>query len=259
MRLLGCVGEDDLADQALDGPRRAGVDLAGVRRAPGPSGLSTILVTPDGDKTIVLALIANEAWAQEGERVADEVSQAPPGSVLVVDLEVPASLVDRAVRTARGHGLVVVLDPAPAERLPDHLLRLVDHVTPDHGEAHGLTGIDAASPEGALRAAEALRQQGAGAAYVKLSTGGCAVACEEGTCILHAPPDLSHRTAWSHPSTSFVPRRSCLSGRPSASALRWRQSLGAASWPSPNPVLDRKKGVSRRESPSRSGAPIQSR
>jgi ribokinase len=60
-RLVGCVGDDERADQALAGPVASGVDATGVRRTGAPTAVSTITVTPDGEKTIVLAPGANDA------------------------------------------------------------------------------------------------------------------------------------------------------------------------------------------------------
>lgn len=188
-RLLGCVGDDDLAEQALAGPIQAGVDISLVRRATGPTGLSNILVTPDGDKAIVLALNANDAWAHDAELVGSHVAEATE-SILVADLEVPIAVVRAALHAAREANMVVVLDPAPAGRMPDDLLPLVDHVTPDHLEAGEMTGLDAGDDNGAFCAAAALRKRGAGAAYVKLSSGGCAVASSEGCQVIHGPVDL---------------------------------------------------------------------
>jgi ribokinase len=188
-RLLGCVGDDDLAEQALAGPRREGVDLGLVRRAPGPTGLSQIAVTPDGEKTIVLALNANDAWADDADRVARAVAEAPAGSVLVADLEIPPVLVAAAVRAARQAGLPVVLDPAPGRpraRRPPPPGR-PHH--PDHREAQTLTGIDASEPDGARRAAEQLRARGVGAAHVKVASGGSAVTDQDGTTVVAGPAD----------------------------------------------------------------------
>jgi sugar/nucleoside kinase (ribokinase family) len=88
------VGTDDLADQALTGPRSAGVDLAAVRRVPLDTGLATILVDHAGTKTMIFAPGANDAFSNaDGQRLAAEVHGASPGSVLVVDTEVsPAAL-----------------------------------------------------------------------------------------------------------------------------------------------------------------------
>lgn len=188
--LLGCVGDDDLVDQALDGPRRAGVDLRRVRRVPGPSGLSHILVAPDGDKTIVLALNANDAWSGEAQAVAEDVSTADPGSVLVADLEAPIDVVVAAVEAARQAGITVVLDPAPPDRVVEDLVRSADHLTPDHREAATLTNGDASTPDAALKAAEQLHRRGAAAVYVKLPSGGCAVVSPGTRAVIDGPKDL---------------------------------------------------------------------
>jgi ribokinase len=191
--LLGCVGDDDLATQALEGPRREGVDVTSVRRVPGTTGLASIVVGPAGDKLIVLALNANDTPASDAgsvEQVERAIASAPPGSVLVVDLEVDPASVTAAVVRARHAGITVVLDPAPTHRLPDDLLSQVDHVTPDHREAAALTGIDTATVEGACEAAEALHQRGPQVAYVKLAAGGCAVAHDGGAHVIDPPPQL---------------------------------------------------------------------
>lgn len=147
-RLFGHVGDDVLADQALRSLERAGVDLAGVTRVEGvATALSMIVVRPDGEKAIILAPNANDAWNDDdADAVAAAIGNAPQGSVLVVDLEVPEDVVRRAVeaarRAAREHGFRVVLDPSPADRMPDDLYALVDVITPNPSEARTLTGIE---------------------------------------------------------------------------------------------------------------------
>lgn len=185
--LLGCVGDDDLAAQALRGPVGEGLDVGRVRRRPGATAYSSILVPPGGEKTIVLVPGANDAWGDDVAGVASDVRAAPDGSVLVVDLEVPGSLVRAALEAARERALTTVLDPAPPARFGDVLLTMVDHVVPDHAEASSLTGIDAWSDSGACAAAEALVARGARVAHVKLAEGGCAVAGSFGTVVVEAP------------------------------------------------------------------------
>jgi ribokinase len=190
-RLLGCVGDDDLAEQALRGPEAARVNLRGVRRRRGLTGYSSILVPPSGAKTIVLVPNVNDAWAEDAERVAAEVDAAPDRSVVVADLEVPVALVLAALQVARERGLPTVLDPAPPDRVTDELLALTDHLTPDHTEAQQLTGEDATEPAGAARAAAQLRKRGARAVHVKLPGGGCVTATADDVTLVEAPSDVT--------------------------------------------------------------------
>jgi ribokinase len=187
VRLVGCVGDDDLAVQALAGPRAEGVETTSVCRIQSATGFASIQVAADGDKTIVLAPNANDRWPLEPDHVARTVTAAPAASVLVADVEIPPAIVVASARAARDAGMRVVLDPAPPERVSDKLLGLVDHLTPDHHEAEALTGIDARSRDGARRAAAALRARGVAAVSVKLSGGGCVVACDGRVETIEAP------------------------------------------------------------------------
>ena len=189
-RLLGCVGDDDLAAQALRGPEAAGVHLRGVRRRRGPTGYASILVPPGGEKTIVLVPHANDAWGDDAEKVAAEVDAAPDDTVVVADLEVPPALVVAALQCARERGFPTVLDPAPADRVTDELLSLADHVVPDAAEAGQLVGIEIGTLDDAVRAARTLTKRGAACVHVKLAGGGAVVA--DGDQVLHveAPSDI---------------------------------------------------------------------
>jgi ribokinase len=173
--LLGRVGEDDLAEQALAPLRRAGVDLAGVSAAPRQStAVSMICVLPDGGKTIVLAGNANDSWdAAACAAAADAVNAAPDGSVLVLDWEVAPDAVDAALAAARRRGLRAVLDPSPAERLRPEWLDGLHAIAPNASEAGELTGIEVREPEDAAEAARRLARNGIELVCVKLSDGGC--------------------------------------------------------------------------------------
>jgi ribokinase len=190
-RLFGCVGGDELAEQALAGPRAAGVDLRGVRRVPGDTGLVTIVVDEDGSKTMILAPGANDAFGEvDGNRLAEGLQAAPEGSVLVVDTEVAAGPVALGLEAARARGRPTVLDPTRPDRVTDRLLELSDHVMPNADEAARMTGIRVESAADARRAARRLRERGVRHAHVRLRGGGCLTQWPDGEILLRAPADL---------------------------------------------------------------------
>ncbi|MFL5826462.1 MAG: PfkB family carbohydrate kinase [Thermoleophilaceae bacterium] len=189
-RLFGCVGDDELAEQALRGPRALGVDLAGVRHERAETGLATIVVGRDADKTMIFAPGATDAFSEaDGERVATELQAAPERSVLVVDSEVaPAALIP-ALEAARRSGHPTVLDPTRPDRVTERLLELADHVTPNAGEAERLTGIAVESASDARRAGEELRARGARRVHVRLPRGGCLTIGPEGEALIRVAVD----------------------------------------------------------------------
>jgi ribokinase len=190
-RLFACVGADELADQALAGPRDAGVELSAVRRVPGQTGIATVLVADGGEKTMILAPEANDAFSElDGDRLAADLGAAPEGSVLAVDTEVSPAALTVALSGARANGRPVVLDPTRTAQVTDRLIELSDHLTPNADEAERLTGIAVASPADARRAARALRERGARHVHVRLRGGGCLTVWPDGEALMRTPADL---------------------------------------------------------------------
>jgi ribokinase len=101
VRMVGCVGRDANADDALAGLRDAGVALA-VREVDAPTGIAIILVADDGENQIVVVPGAN---AEVGGFTA-------PGNVLC-QLEVP----DSALEEARSQAAWLCVNAAPARPL----------------------------------------------------------------------------------------------------------------------------------------------
>ena len=187
-RLFGCVGDDDLASQARTGPASAGVDIAGVGVAPGPTGVAAILVEPSGEKSITLAPGANDSWpAEHAAGVAEALAAAPSEAVVAADLEATPGALREVLRLTADRGLVVVLDPSPPDRMPAEMWSAVDHVTPNADEARRLTGVEVTSLESAAEAGAELVARGAHVAYVKLGSGGCVVVDADGAVAYEVP------------------------------------------------------------------------
>ena len=101
VRMVGCVGADPYAEEALAGLRAAGVRLD-VRAADAPTGVAIILVADDGENVIVVVPGANARVG--GFTVA--------GNVLC-QLEIP----DEAVQEARAQAQWLCVNAAPARPL----------------------------------------------------------------------------------------------------------------------------------------------
>lgn len=195
--LMGHVGDDDLAEQALAPLRDAGVNLDGVRKISGEStGVSMITVPPDGKKGIVLASNANRAWRHdEVDQVIEKIYAAPSNSVLVLDCEVPIFVLEQAASAAKERGIKVIVDPSPADKVTDALIAMADFITPNVGEAQKLTRITCEDFDSAACAGDKLIELGAKAACIKLADGGCAfVRAEQCLHIMSVPVKVNDTT-----------------------------------------------------------------
>lgn len=179
--LIAHVGDDSLAEQALQPLQDMGIDLRHVHRVSGkPTGVSMITVPPDGKKGIVLAGNANSDWSEDDVfEVCAAIEDAPSGSVLVVDYEVAPFIVQHAIATANQQGIPVILDPSPADRVDPGLFPQVTYIVPAAGEAEKLTGMAIDSVDEAIKAANQLMEQGIKNACIKLKDGGCVLVNQE--------------------------------------------------------------------------------
>lgn len=195
--LMGHVGDDDLAEQALAPLREVGVDIDEVKKIPGQStGVSMITVPPDGKKGIVLASNANRAWSRaEVDQVVEKVYAASSEAVLVLDCEVPVFVLEQAAAAAKEKGIKVIIDPSPADKVTDALIAMADFITPNAGEARKLTRITCEDFDSAACAGDKLIELGAKAACIKLSDGGCVfVRQEECLHIVPTPVEVNDTT-----------------------------------------------------------------
>lgn len=93
--------------------------------------------------------------------------------IVSLQLEVPIAAVCKAAAIAHAAGCTVVLNPAPAQPLPDTLLPLVGILVVNEIEAAMLSGMTVSDMVSAARAAAALRRRGP--AHVILTMGACGV------------------------------------------------------------------------------------
>ena len=173
------VGQDVFGDQAIAGFRQDKIDVDYVfRDKRQPSGVALIFVAKDGENSIAVASGANGKLTPADVRKAKGAFAET--AVLVMQLETPLATVQAAADLATKAGLRVILNPAPAQPLPDQLLRRVSILTPNESEAELLTGIPVDSDASAGKAAEKLMARGVEVVILTLGARGAFIATAEG-------------------------------------------------------------------------------
>lgn len=114
--LIGAVGEDSDAEEALALLVEAGVDLSGVRRVDAPTGLALITVGESGENQIVVVPGANHMLA------TDMIDIGATDAVLC-QLEIPMDAVVAAAERTQG---LFCVNAAPATALPAEVLERAD-------------------------------------------------------------------------------------------------------------------------------------
>ena len=154
--LVGSVGTDPFAEILLTAVENEHINSKFVtKRTDIGTGVATIVIEPDGDNSIIVVPRANMALTTADiDAAVDCIADA---DVLLLQLETPIAASEHAAAIAKQHGTTVVLNPAPAQPLPDSLLGFVDILTPNQSETELLSGMKISSHEEARRAAEVLR------------------------------------------------------------------------------------------------------
>lgn len=126
--MIGCVGRDANADQALGILREEGVNLDGVSTEPSvPTGVAVIIVGRDGENQIVVAPGANRRLSPAAVASGDE-------HAVVCQLEISTEVVERAA----GTDAFFVLNAAPVRPVPDTLLHACDLIVVNEVEYDAL-------------------------------------------------------------------------------------------------------------------------
>ena len=148
-----------------------GINVTPIRQIENEmSGIAMIQVAESGENSIVIAAGAN-AYLDESlvEEQAENIRQA---DALLMQLETPLAAICYAADIAKQHHTKVILNPAPANTLPQTLLANLYMITPNETEAEILTGIKVEDEAGAARAAEKLHHWGVQIVLITLGAKG---------------------------------------------------------------------------------------
>lgn len=143
--MIGCVGMDDLGTRYIEALAAEGIDTCGISRSETPTGIALIAVDDVGENSIIVNPGANHAMTlADIEKHSDLIRGA---DALLLQLECPFPVVQRAAEIARTAGVRVLLNPSP---LTDTFLSQrfeVDVLIVNEGEAERV------SPDRDLKAA----------------------------------------------------------------------------------------------------------
>lgn len=130
VRMVGAVGKDAFAGEAIAYLKDGGVDLAGVAETFAATGIALILVGGDGENMIAVVPGANGSVVP-GDLVK---AQFKKGDVILLQHEIPLSTVDAALDAARQAGAITMLNTAPFRAEAASFVGKADYVVANETE-----------------------------------------------------------------------------------------------------------------------------
>jgi len=169
--MVGRVGGDVFGGTLKAELEAAGVDHTNVEvDSLVSSGVALIAVEDSSENMIIVIPGAN---GKVNEKDLPRLESALERSkILLLQLEIPLEMVVAAAKIAKEKGVKVILDPAPAQALPEEVYSLVDIITPNETEAALLVGFPVENQEDASRAVKVLEARGVGQSIIKMGSKG---------------------------------------------------------------------------------------
>ncbi len=169
--MIGKLGSDAYAEGLLESLRLSGVHTGPIMISEGRTGLALITVDRAGHNQIVVIPGANNDLTPGDIESQKHIIEQ--GELVVLQLEVPLETVEHTLRLAKELGKTTVLNPAPARKLSDEILQLVDYLIPNEHELLSMTGVDISDHSGVRDAAKQFIDKGVQAVIVTLGDKGC--------------------------------------------------------------------------------------
>ena len=164
------VGDDLFGRDTAVRMKKDGIDAKLVVDRKEPSGTALILVDPKGQNVISVALGANGTLSPKD--VAKFRKDIEGAAALLLQLETPIETVLAAAEWAHAAGVPVILNPAPAAKLPKALYACLDWITPNETEAELLTGVKVTDAKSAAKAAAVFAKRGVGHVVITMGVKG---------------------------------------------------------------------------------------
>ena len=176
--MVGRLGNDLFGDQFLEKFSEEGIKTDFViQDTENGTGVGMPLIDASGDNSIVIIPQANMALTVENIDKAESV--IADSDVLILQCEVPMEANKRAAEIANKNDTLVILNPAPARKIPDTLLSLVDIITPNESEAEILTDMPTETNSQAMEAAHHLLSKGVETVILTLGSRGSLLLTEK--------------------------------------------------------------------------------
>lgn len=178
VRMVGKVGDDIYGEQLILNLQKNRVNPEGVFVDPDVStGVAVIKVDGAGENQIVVVSGANGKL--DSRFIDQQFAAMLEYDIFLFQLEIPLETVVYAIKKLKRHCKTIILDPAPACRLPDEIFGCLDYITPNEMEMAMITGKRIKTADDAKEAGDWLRRKGVGTVIIKMGKNGAYLSSDQ--------------------------------------------------------------------------------
>lgn len=134
---LGRVGNEIQGEEAINEMRKNGVNVESIIKDTTAYTGRAIIIYENMDNRILLAPGANN---NVSEQDVEKFIDGNMNDILLVQFEIPLETIWYAIKLAKKKNMIVVVNPAPAKRIPKEILKEIDYLILNQSETELLTG-----------------------------------------------------------------------------------------------------------------------
>lgn len=160
VEMIGELGNDSFGRDQIASLEANGIEHSHVLITDeASSGIGNPQLDDRGRNRIVVVPGANFKFSKEQLIRLEHAIKA--ADLIVLQLEIPIETVYEAIKLGKRNGKVILLNPAPAQKLDPHYATMIDYIMPNEHEVEQLSGgIVADTEDHTQDAAEVLLKQG---------------------------------------------------------------------------------------------------
>ncbi|WP_270940670.1 ribokinase [Romboutsia lituseburensis] len=168
--MIGKVGNDGFGESLLKQLKADNVNTKYVQVEEGPSGVALITVDENAENAIVVSPGANFKLTESDiDKCIDAIKES---ATVVIQLETPVDTIKYALEKSKELGKFTILNPAPAVKLSDDIIKNVDLLTPNETELEILSGVSINCEDDIKKAANVMIEKGVKQLIVTLGSKG---------------------------------------------------------------------------------------
>ena len=168
--MIGKVGEDGFGTTIINSLKNDKVDTTYIQTAKGATGVALITVDKNAQNSIVVSPGAN--FEVKEDDIDNNIEAIKNSDIVVLQLETPLNTIKYALNKAKELNKYTILNPAPAVKLDDEIIKNVDLLTPNETELEILSGVSIETEEDIQKAAQIMIEKGVKELIVTLGSKG---------------------------------------------------------------------------------------
>lgn len=175
--MIGKVGNDSFGKTLIEALNDDNVNTNHVHIANCSTGVAFITVDKNAQNAIVVAPGANFQLTKDD--IDKNIDCIKNSDIVVIQLETPLETVKYALQVAKDLNKYTILNPAPAVKLDDEIIKNVDLLTPNETELEIISEIKIENEDDIIKAASKVIEKGVKELIVTLGSKGSLYINEE--------------------------------------------------------------------------------